>query len=303
MTTATFILASTLLVGQTDQFINFFTPCEYRRTSGANHNELFRYRLFVPRPLKPTEKYPLLVWLHGVGEAGSDNRLSLRYLDSMLDDSDHAQKYRLFILVVQCPQACPVWFHTAGAADSGAGGPNDMLTVTAEILRKTMREYPVDQDRIYLAGLSSGGNGCWEMAMRYPELFAAVVPMASGAGRRIASGETGEHSDLGVYQRRRTPRRGEYCGGSGEGGRQHSLDHSATGRPQQLDNADARRHPAVDAGPAPPILVLDAAELPSLEMVAILSLPAGFMAIVWAAWRWKQRRRQMRAAAVCRSRH
>ncbi|MFO0949296.1 MAG: dienelactone hydrolase family protein, partial [Planctomycetota bacterium] len=39
---------------------------------------------------------------------------------------------------------------------------------------------PVDRERIYLAGLSSGGNGCWEFAKRHPELFAAVAPMAAG---------------------------------------------------------------------------------------------------------------------------
>ena len=57
-----------------------------------------------------------------------------------------------------------------------------MLTVVAEILRKTIGDYSVDQDRVYLAGVSSGGNGCWEIAMRHPDLFAAVVPMGSGGG-------------------------------------------------------------------------------------------------------------------------
>ena len=57
-----------------------------------------------------------------------------------------------------------------------------MLTVTADILQKTMRECPIDTNRIYLAGLSAGGAGCWKMAMRYPDLFAAVIPMASDGG-------------------------------------------------------------------------------------------------------------------------
>ena len=40
----------------------------------------------------------------------------------------------------------------------------------------------MDPDRVYLGGLSSGGNGCWEMASRYPELFATVVPISSAGG-------------------------------------------------------------------------------------------------------------------------
>ena len=49
------------------------------------------------------------------------------------------------------------------------------------ILREIVSKYPVDQNRVYLAGASRGGWVCWEIAMSYPELIAAVAPM--GAGR------------------------------------------------------------------------------------------------------------------------
>ena len=64
-----------------------------------------------------------------------------------------------------------------------------MMTVTLEILKQVMREYPVDPDRVYLAGVSTGGNGCWEMAMRYPDLFAAVMPMSSWGGNLSCAAE------------------------------------------------------------------------------------------------------------------
>jgi predicted peptidase len=51
-----------------------------------------------------------------------------------------------------------------------------------DVLHKVMQDYPVDADRICLAGVSTGGSACWEMAMRYPDMFAAVVPMASWGG-------------------------------------------------------------------------------------------------------------------------
>jgi poly(3-hydroxybutyrate) depolymerase len=180
----TVILASTLCVGQVVEkgFADLFAAKEYRFTGGRYHQELFRYRLFVPRLLDTKDRYPLLVWLHGNGESGSDNQMSLRYFWFFLDDPAHLEKYRYFILALQCPKTDPSWYHGCGNVGSEKGQSDEMLTVTAEVLRRTMREYPVDADRVYLAGVCSGAGGCWEMAMRYPEWFAAVVPMAAPMG-------------------------------------------------------------------------------------------------------------------------
>ena len=161
---------------QPTSFIDLFKTHEHRYTGGQYQDELFKYLLFVPRNLKSGERCPLLVWLHGFRENGLDDQRSLRWLDLILADSDHIEKYRFFILVVQCPPENSSWFR------SMEDSPDDMLTVAYDVLQKTMREQPIDPDRVYLSGVSSGAGGCWEMAMRYPDVFAAVVPMASSGG-------------------------------------------------------------------------------------------------------------------------
>ena len=98
----------------------------------------------------------------------------------MLDDPAHAEKYRFFVLAVQCPWELG-WFDQTGDASPGTRRSDDMLTVAADILRRTMRECPVDPDRVYLLGISSGASASWEMATRWPELFAALVPLACGS--------------------------------------------------------------------------------------------------------------------------
>lgn len=55
-----------------------------------------------------------------------------------------------------------------------------MVDVAAAILDELLQEYPIDRKRIYLAGVSSGGTGCWEFAVRHPQFFAAVAPFSSG---------------------------------------------------------------------------------------------------------------------------
>jgi predicted peptidase len=163
----TLIVASVLGTIEQENFSSLFETHEYRFTGGKYHHQLFRYRLFVPRGLKPTERYPLLVWLHGLGENGEDNQRNLAWLQLVLNYCKDIEKFRFFILVTQCPHTDPMWFH--GSQES----PDDMVAVTAEILRQTIRERPVDPNRVYLSGVSSGGSGCWEMA---------VVPLSSSGG-------------------------------------------------------------------------------------------------------------------------
>jgi len=157
-------------------FADLFEEHEYRCNGGKFQNDLFHYRLFVPRNVKAGEQYPLLVWLHGYGESGSDNQWNLKFLSSIIDTANPIEQYRFFVLSVQCPLSDPTWFHGHRV------GSDDMLTVTYDILQETLRDRPIDQDRVYLAGVSLGGTGCWEMALRYPDLFAAVAPMGSDGG-------------------------------------------------------------------------------------------------------------------------
>ena len=55
-----------------------------------------------------------------------------------------------------------------------------MLNVALAILKQTMSKHPVDVDRISVSGVSSGGSACWAFALRHPDLFSAVAPLASG---------------------------------------------------------------------------------------------------------------------------
>ncbi len=159
-------------------YVALFTPLEYSYTGTEYQDRVFRYRLFVPTTTDPSDKKPLIVWLHGRGEAGEDNIAQLGLLFGfMFPPPWIRERYPFFLLAVQCPSDNSSW--TRGETKT----VDDMIDVAAAILKKTIRDYSVDADRIYAVGASSGGTGCWELAMRYPGLFAAVAPCSStGAG-------------------------------------------------------------------------------------------------------------------------
>jgi dienelactone hydrolase len=74
-------------------------------------------------------------------------------------------------MAYQCPFERRTW---------SAGPPEEQpLAVAKAIIDELLQKYPIDPNRIYLSGVSSGGTGCWEMLDRYPELFAAAAPLAS----------------------------------------------------------------------------------------------------------------------------
>jgi pimeloyl-ACP methyl ester carboxylesterase len=107
----------------------------------------------------------------------------LRHLDSLIfRDLESREKYPFFLLAVQCPRDREgkwiQWFEMYG---EGNADPNaiEPAAGAVRILDVICAEYPVDSARIYLCGVSSGGTATWELALRYPDRFAAVVPLAS----------------------------------------------------------------------------------------------------------------------------
>lgn len=144
------------------RLIPLFESLECRFPSGSHVGEVFRYRLFVPKPLDPEEKYPLLLWLPGQEIIDPENTEQLMHVQNLVNRPDEPSRYPYFILVPQCPE-----------------DRSEQFAVTLEALDETIRKYPVDPDRVYLLGISAGGSAVWQFALRYPDRFAALAPLAS----------------------------------------------------------------------------------------------------------------------------
>ncbi|WP_198000195.1 carboxylesterase family protein [Gimesia alba] len=120
-------------------------------------------------------KYPLVIFLHGAGSRGDDNRIPLGSLPTQLSRQVWREKYPCFVLVPQCPRKR--WW-----------GELEMVELLHAALEKTLKEYEnIDRSRIYLIGLSMGGNGCWSFAAYKPEIFAGVAPFCGQADPATAS--------------------------------------------------------------------------------------------------------------------
>jgi len=145
------------------------------------------YRLYVPQNYDQLKSYPLVLFLHGGGERGSDNQKQLLANDGAViwAAPENQSKHPAFVLA---PQARDVW-------DGGFGltrDSNNMISLSRvfefspdlntayEILQKVRSEYNIDRNRLYSTGLSQGGFGTYNLNIKYPDVFAAMVTISGG---------------------------------------------------------------------------------------------------------------------------
>lgn len=150
----------------------------YVTASGDSLN----YRLLRPEVEQEGEKYPLVLFLHGAGERGSDNEKQLTHGSQMWLNPVNRENYPAFVLVPQCPQS-GYWAYTERPSSFEPDQmPADVpLSLVFATLRELLDTYlamsQVDKQRIYIMGLSMGAMGTYDMTIRYPEIFAAAIPI------------------------------------------------------------------------------------------------------------------------------
>lgn len=164
-----------------EEIVQRFQVGEFKSGGGPYRDEVFRYRLLQPVRIEPGRKYPLVVFLHGAGERGTDNVKQLLYLPERMAADEYREKYPCFVLAPQCrPENRWVEVPWDAVESSPFGPAGDQMQVVLGVLDELERSLPVDRRRLYLTGLSMGGYGCWDLAIRFAERFAAVVPICGG---------------------------------------------------------------------------------------------------------------------------
>jgi predicted peptidase len=123
----------------------------------------YHYEIYVPASYSTAQQWPVILFLHGAGERGGDGLLQTsNALGAAIRRSPSA-----YPAIVIFPQTPPV--------DSSWVGPSSEIAIAA--LDQTLAEFRTDPDRVYLTGLSIGGNGTWYVAYHHPDRFAAIAPI------------------------------------------------------------------------------------------------------------------------------
>jgi predicted peptidase len=172
---------SSLVLAQPSRFsYNTFTN---------DKGDTLRYRQLYPDS-DPLRKYPLVIFLHGSGERGNDNEAQLKWGVSNFATDENMKMYPAFVIAPQCP-ANLSWANFSNNENSTEKhllpSPGKTMELLMALIKKATKTLPVDTNRIYITGLSMGGFGTYDAIQRYPNLFAAAVPVCGGGDVSKAS--------------------------------------------------------------------------------------------------------------------
>lgn len=132
----------------------------------------YKYVLFVPQDYDKEKTYPVILFLHGLGESGTDGKKQATVgLGKALKERE-----KTFPAFVIFPQS----------ANRNWTAKSDDAKRALAILDSVQKEFKIDEKRVYLTGLSMGGIGSWSLAAAFPDKWAAVVPVCGRGDAKTA---------------------------------------------------------------------------------------------------------------------
>ena len=181
-----------LSAGEMDAFYRTsgFARRAYRGTDGRS----MPYRLFIPARYDETQKYPLVLWLHGIGGMGLDNQSQLMgdQVDgvSVWTKTQNQREHPAFIVA---PQSGSRWDDTGNTNVSSLlvlpprAELSEQLRQVINIIESLQSEFSIDSKRIYVVGQSIGGFGAWNLITKRPDYFAAAIIVSGGGDPTLAA--------------------------------------------------------------------------------------------------------------------
>jgi predicted peptidase len=148
------------------------------------------YRLLLPEGYDPSKEYPLVLFLHGAGERGSDNEKQLTHGARLFLQPHIRSQLPAIVVFPQCPGPS-YWAAVTFSYDSinkrrGFYFPEEVEPSSAMVMLQLLwynlhRQFNIRNDQQYVMGLSMGGMGTFELVKRMPNTFAAAIPICGGS--------------------------------------------------------------------------------------------------------------------------
>lgn len=148
----------------------------------SQRGDTLPYRLLTPENQQKGKKYPLVIFLHGAGERGTDNEKQLVHGGQMFLNPVNRMEYPAFVIAPQCPPDGYWAYNSRPESFESDKMPKDpeispVFASLKELIDSYLSRGDVDTDRVYIMGLSMGGMGTYDMVCRFPDVFAAAIPI------------------------------------------------------------------------------------------------------------------------------
>ncbi len=166
----------------------------YQKRWLVSDGDTLPWRILYPQGYNSGQSYPVVFFLHGAGERGSDNEKQLIHGAKLFANDSLRKKFPAIVIMPQC-SSNHYWSNVMRIYDSTnrfhVFQPGGMPTATMNLLQLlvgyVLDSLPVKKDQVYVGGLSMGGMGTFELVRRMPNTFAAAFPICGGANPATAA--------------------------------------------------------------------------------------------------------------------
>ena len=165
----------------------------YEAKTFINNADTLNYRIMYPKDFSEDKQYPLVLFLHGAGERGSNNALQLVHGSKLFANDQNREAFPAIVIFPQCPQD-DYWANASVDRTTqpltlkfpNGGEPTKALSLVIQLMDDMVAKPFVAKQQVYVGGLSMGGMGTFEILYRKPELFAAAFAICGGGNTEAA---------------------------------------------------------------------------------------------------------------------
>lgn len=161
---------------------------QYQKGLYANKQDTIAYRILFPEHFDPQKKYPVVFFLHGAGERGNNNEAQLTHGAKLFLEPGIRKEFPAIVIFPQCTRDS-YWSNTVASTDSlgkrhfvfqKGGKPTKAMQALLGMVDNFLDKPYANKKQVYIAGLSMGGMGTYELLRRKPRTFAAAFAICGG---------------------------------------------------------------------------------------------------------------------------
>ena len=165
----------------------------YKEKMHIQGKDTLQYRIMYPENFSKTQQYPVVLFLHGAGERGDDNKKQLVHGSKLFADKTNRGAFPAIVIFPQCPKN-DYWSkvevdrstNPIGLEFKYETGPTTSMKMVINLMDEFAEKPFVKKEKIYVGGLSMGGMGTFEILYRRPEMFAAAFVICGGGNPESA---------------------------------------------------------------------------------------------------------------------
>lgn len=156
-------------------------------------SDTLQYRIMYPRNFSENQKYPLVLFLHGAGERGSDNKKQLVHGSKLFSNKTNRGAFPAIVIFPQCPKNS---FWSNAQVDKSSLPrrlifPKDKeatkpMQLVIDLMKDLTSMPYINTNKVYVGGLSMGGMGTFEILSRQPDRFAAAFAICGDGNAELA---------------------------------------------------------------------------------------------------------------------